>query len=317
MVSYEDVKRVKDRHQMDLMRLGATTVALLADGSRVTRSNMVGVGVGKKFTGGRETDELSIAVSVIRKLPESSLRAGEIIPREIEGIKIDVDEVGVILAPPPIGAVGRRSRMRPARGGCSIGHYSITAGTFGCLVSKLGRRYIISNNHVLANENRGVRGDAILQPGSYDGGSPADKIAELDDFIRIDFYGINRVDAAIAKPVDESDVSPDIIDIGVPSDTARAVVGTPVVKSGRTTGVTHGRIIRTDYTVRVEYSGGKTALFENQLATWKISEGGDSGSVVLVDDGSRKVCGLLFAGSERITVINRIKDVFSALNVSI
>jgi hypothetical protein len=46
-----------------------------------------------------------------------------------------------------------------------------------------------------------------------------------------------------------------------------------------------------------------------------MSQGGDSGSVIL-DDNSR-ILGLLFAGSDTTTVINRIENVFSALGVSV
>ena len=315
MIAYEDVLKVKERHKIDLMSIGVRAVTLKT-GQRVTRPNVVGVGVGRKLVRGRETEELSIAISVIKKLPERSLKREEIIPKEIEGIKTDVIETGVIYA--PLTPIGRRTRMRPARGGCSIGHYNITAGTFGCLVRRYGEELILSNNHVLANENRGLTGDPILQPGPHDGGTSGDKIAELSSFVRIAFdYGANKVDAALARPTDRRDVSPEIIGIGSPTGTAKAVLDMPVIKSGRTTGVTRGRIIRTDYTARVEYSGGRTALFENQFVTWRISEGGDSGSVVLVDDGTRRVCGLLFAGSEYVTVINRIEDVFSLLGVSL
>lgn len=208
--------------------------------------------------------------------------------------------------------------MRPAKGGCSIGHYNITAGTLGCLTRRGDEELILSNNHVLANENKGSIGDLILQPGPYDGGTSGDKIAELSTFIQISFdYGTNKVDAALARPIDRRDVSSDIIDIGSPAGTVKAELDKPVIKSGRTTGLTRGHIIRTDYTARVEYSGGRSAIFENQLLTWKMSNGGDSGSVVLVDDGTRKVCGLLFAGSEYVTVINRIEDVLSALGISL
>lgn len=314
-VSYEDALKVKEKYKMDLMSIGTTTVTL-ETGQRMTRPNVVGVGVGRKLVRGKETEELSIAVSVIKKLPAMSLRKEEIIPREIEGIKTDVIETGVIRA--PLTPVGMGRRIRPAKGGCSIGHYNISAGTFGCLVWKGNEEFILSNNHVLANENKGVTGDAILQPGSYDGGTFGDKIAELSTFVVISFdYGTNKVDAALARPVERRDVSSEITGIGSPRDTVKATLDIPVIKSGRTTGVTRERIRRTDYTVRVEYSGGRTALFENQLATWRMSEGGDSGSVVLVDDGTCRICGLLFAGSEYVTVINKIEDVLSALNASI
>lgn len=112
------------------MELGRKSVKL-DTGEEVTRPNVVGVGIGKKIMGNRETDELSIAVSVIEKLSERRLEEREKISPEIEGIKTDVDPVGIIRAPPTQVRRGRKSSMRPAKGGCSIGHYQITAGTFG------------------------------------------------------------------------------------------------------------------------------------------------------------------------------------------
>ena len=55
--------------------------------------------------------------------------------------------------------------------GVSVGHPSITAGTLGCLVQDAARRhrYILSNNHVLANCNSAALGASILQPGPADG----------------------------------------------------------------------------------------------------------------------------------------------------
>jgi hypothetical protein len=45
-----------------------------------------------------------------------------------------------------------------------------------------------------------------------------------------------------------------------------------------------------------------------------MSQGGDSGSAIL--DTQNRLIGLLFAGSENSTIINRIEHVFSALGVS-
>ena len=73
MIAYEDVLKVKERHKIDLMSIGVRAVTLKT-GQRVTRPNVVGVGVGRKLVRGRETEELSVAVSVIKKLLETSLR---------------------------------------------------------------------------------------------------------------------------------------------------------------------------------------------------------------------------------------------------
>jgi len=80
--------------------------------------------------------------------------------------------------------------MRPAPPGISIGHYEISAGTFGALVydARTGQPLILSNNHVLANQSNGrdgraKQGDPVLQPAPYDGGTAErDTIARLERF---------------------------------------------------------------------------------------------------------------------------------------
>ena len=59
--------------------------------------------------------------------------------------------------------------------------------------------HILSNNHVLANENRAKKGDSIIQPGAIDGGaSPADRVGSLLRFVRLKASATNLVDCAIA-----------------------------------------------------------------------------------------------------------------------
>lgn len=124
----------------------------------------------------------------------------------------------------------------------------------------------------------------------------------------------NLVDAAIAGPLVASHVTEEILEIGRIQGVAEADLGTAVKKSGRTTGLTTGEILQVDVTVDVDYGGGRRARFVDQLMAGAMSQGGDSGSAVL-DDQNRLV-GLLFAGSDTTTVINRVGHVLSALNVT-
>jgi MinD-like ATPase involved in chromosome partitioning or flagellar assembly len=59
---------------------------------------VVGVGIGRKIVSGKETDQLAIVVNVVKKLPENKLKKEEIIPKSLEGVPVDVQEVGVIKA---------------------------------------------------------------------------------------------------------------------------------------------------------------------------------------------------------------------------
>jgi S1-C subfamily serine protease len=297
---------------------------------------VVGVGVGLK----NSTGPLSVIVNVTKKLPEDALAAQDVIPYAVEGFPTDVVETGII-----------RALSRPAFGGDSIGHYAITAGTLGCVVRRNGQRVILSNNHVLANSNDAEIGDPILAPGPYDGGEyPEDLIGELEDFQPIFFGDVepsecpianrladalnlasrllgrktrlvpiidspdNLVDAAVATPLDDDQVSDEIRVIGPPTGLEDPKLGQLVSKSGRTTGYTTGVVLQIETTIQVQYGAGKVATFRDQVLASGMSQPGDSGSAVL---SGTKLVGLLFAGSDLVTVFNRIDHVFEALNLEL
>jgi hypothetical protein len=59
---------------------------------------VVAVGVGYRQVGGEPTDEIAIIVSVSEKLPVAKLRPGSGIPSRLEGVPVDVVEVGTLHA---------------------------------------------------------------------------------------------------------------------------------------------------------------------------------------------------------------------------
>jgi hypothetical protein len=217
-----------------------------------------------------------------------------------------------------------RTRVRPVRPGFSCGHPNVTAGTIGAgcydlnpFPSKPSRYYILSNNHVLADSNAANIGDPILQPGRFDGGTlPGDVIGRLSRYIPIRFDGTcNTVDAAIAE-VPFHLLDRDIYWLGVPRSAAIAAqVGMIVRKTGRTTSFTTGRVTAINATVNINFGGGRVARFCNQIVTNDMSEGGDSGSLVLDQEGNP--VGLLFAGSAVTTILNPIATVQLSLGVRI
>ncbi|MFQ5613230.1 MAG: hypothetical protein ACE5H9_13970 [Anaerolineae bacterium] len=322
-------------------------------GHLIKRRNVVGVGVGYKVTASGPTDDLAVVVNVARKLPLAQLAESDLVPKQIDGVLTDVVETGVFRAWQAIPAIGKgfRERYRPTISpGASIGHRDVTAGTFGCLVRRGRQVYILSNNHVLADVNHGKSGDPILQPGRLDGGTPAEQVATLADYIPLDFGGeepqcdvatglgkvlnviarllgsrhrllayqetdgINHVDAALAVPLDAGSITPEILEIGRPRGVAQATLGDPVQKSGRTTGHTEGRIVQIDVSTSVVYNG-RAAQFSGQLMASAMSAPGDSGSAVL--DMDNNVVGLLYAGSDVSTLINPIQAVLEALQVEL
>ena len=124
----------------------------------------------------------------------------------------------------------------------------------------------------------------------------------------------NQVDGALAKPTSPDVVRKDILEIGEVTEDTEAELGMEVKKSGRTTGLTRGTVQLLDASVSVDYGGGKIALFTNQILTTNMSQGGDSGSL-LVDGEGNKAVGLLFAGSDTVTIHNPIASVKDALKV--
>ena len=279
--------------------------------------NVVGVGVGIKVVRGMPTGETTLRVYVKKKIHTLLVPEGELIPDFVEGVPTDIEAIGEVRIKWPFPPVFQR-RLRPARPGISIGHRDVSAGTFGLVVrTSTEKGLILSNNHVLADENRAVAGDVILQPGDWDGGkSEKDSIGSLTQFVPLKEEETNRVDAALAQPYDPRDIAPDIVGVGRVAGTVEPRLSMAVTKAGRTTRITHGEVTDMDVTLLVGYTSG-SLLFQDQFLVrgrGGFSGPGDSGAAIL--DRNRRVCGLLFAGSPFVTVANRWANVASALGVT-
>jgi hypothetical protein len=229
-----------------------------------------------------------------------------------------------------------RSRQRPLLIGSSTGFLAtgfIMAGTLGCFVrsGSSSALYILSNNHVLADENRYPKGGHIVQPGALDGGSPtADRVAKLTRFVRLESGQANFVDCAIAKL--NSRIQADVhklkgIGTLAGQHSGGLQVGDVVHKVGRTTGVRHGRVTAFELDgVAVEYDIGVIS-FDNQVeieggGTRSFSDAGDSGSLIV--DDQMLAAALLFAGGDHggsngkgLTYANPIAAVLKALKVKL
>ncbi|MBN1640968.1 MAG: hypothetical protein JXA09_07010 [Anaerolineae bacterium] len=62
------------------------------------KRNVIGVGVGLRQRNGEWTDELVLTVLVRRKRPWHVLRARDRIPDQLDGVPVDVQEVGNLAA---------------------------------------------------------------------------------------------------------------------------------------------------------------------------------------------------------------------------
>ena len=218
-----------------------------------------------------------------------------------------------------------------------------------------GDRLILSNNHVLANSNNAEPGDLILQPGTADGGRPGtdDEFAKLLRFqpilfgtqaptcpiattaarvlnaaargtgrthrleaVKVNPQAVNVIDAAVALP-NTAQLYDRIEDLGIVTGVTQINLGDPITKSGRTTETTTGRVLVLDATVQVSYGPAGSATFEGQIIGGPMSAGGDSGSlgITLINDDVLAF-GLLFAGSDQVTIYNPIEPVLQMLNIT-
>jgi len=290
----------------------------------MTKKGVVGCGTG-----------LDQAGKAVIRVFAATAAVGEI-PREIEGVPVEIEVTGEIFAmPKPAAKPGKPPApdidptdrfLRPAPIGVSTGaEWTCDAGTIACRLRNLlgGEQYVLSNHHVY----HGYLGintivspgyevpDDVFQPARLDDpndGCFADqpttenRIGTIVDFVPIQLDGTpNTVDAAIAllSPGTLGNGTP-VNGYGVPSTTILPVdgslVGLAVQKYGRTTALTQGAIIAIGSEVWVSYGTDQVALFVNQItvsARNSFIKPGDSGSLLVSDDDACNPVGLLFAGN--------------------
>lgn len=241
-------------------------------------------------------------------------------PLSIDGIRIAyenaVEEPGLLTAAtdPP-----ERWPRRPLACGLEIQNADdpvvpARVGTIGCFVhTKDGRIGLLTNNHVIARDNGGVRGqDRIIQPGSASY-APGQQIGVLHDFVWLNSspyhirYGQgeitpNVVDAAVATLHDG--VFQDAIYVPErqsmpPRRVGSALPGDVVYKVGRTTGETRGIVKMTNAVVgAIPYRAGACWYHESLLIQSEddaaFAAAGDSGAAVVLEDGT--MVGLVYGG---------------------
>jgi hypothetical protein len=272
------------------------------------------------------------------------------IPVTIETVEADVEPH--LLTPHPLVAsmVPEQRSHRPLACGLQIQNVDdddrqrtagalqpgfIIIGTLGCFVTLAGGKpAILSNNHVLAGENRGVKGkDRILQPGSS-AFSAAQHAATLTDFVALKTSPanarpargnvvFNAVDAAVAELKAGVAFAQSYLPsrrLPNPHGTGTPRVGGKVFKVGRTTGLTRGTITAVGTTVGpIAYAPGN-CWFQNQFeivgdSGIMFSDHGDSGSAIVSTTG--QVIGLLYAGNGTHTYACPIAAVLTALNCAL
>lgn len=318
----------------------------LVDAVATTRSFRV-FSAAKK-TADRAMTRLALGVAPAKKgyrLAVRQQQSGPLVNALTEQIRnrakgeVDVKYIGRLtkLAGPTQPAFYQATR-RPLRIGSSISDVQtsfISAGTLGCfVVGRQAPHYLgmLTNNHVIANENLNAAGSPIIQQGTLDGGkNPQQLVGALGKAVKLRANQANTVDAAVADLYEE--IAFDARQIGNLGqlaglgDVVDLPKGASVHKVGRTTGQTEGRLTAFDIdNVLVEYDMG-VLRFDNQIeiegaGNSAFSDSGDSGSLIV--DGSLRAIGLLFAGGDEggandqgLTYANPIATVLDALKVDL
>jgi hypothetical protein len=80
--SYQKAMAVKEKHE----------------GALLQKANVMGVGVGLRMRAGELTDEVVLVVMVTHKVPRAQLAPEDFVPSEIEGVPVDIQEIGHVRA---------------------------------------------------------------------------------------------------------------------------------------------------------------------------------------------------------------------------
>lgn len=281
----------------------------------LTDPNISSIGVGYKVTNGLPTRDISVQFTVDRKAAPEELESLDTVPIpesiSINGVPVPTDVIERSYQPafrimseaePP----RAKTRVDPVLPGVSVSHSKGTAGTLGCIVYDRndGTPLVLSNWHVLHGED-GVLGDTVVQPGPHD-----DNRIERNKLgvLKRSHLGVAG-DCAVAT-IEGRGFEPEILGVGAaPEKLGEPEIGDKVLKSGRTTGLTHGIVRRVDVIAKIHYgAAGEHAIGAFEIGPdpdvlpvdGEISRGGDSGAAWIftnADGGpSTVMAGLHFAG---------------------
>ena len=149
----------------------------------LSKPDVYAVGLGEKRSKGKRTGKRAIICSIKAKKPFAQLTQAEMIPSSLDGIPTDIVEIGSR----PVAFPAYQDKQRPVVPGISCGHVNITAGTIGAIVEVENNVMLLSNNHVMADENNADLGDTIIQPGPHDGGKAVDRVGVLYNYVPITY----------------------------------------------------------------------------------------------------------------------------------
>ncbi|MGL5245611.1 MAG: trypsin-like serine protease [Sarcina sp.] len=290
------------------------------------KENVIAIGLGEKTIKNIGTSEPCLKIFVEKKIPLNELSKNDLLPKDFLGVKIDVVESGKIHSLSPSDTINNsnnfvnnkfRTRLRPIEAGCDISLYKDkNSATLGAIVfdNKTNNPYILSNHHVLVNEDDPKKILSVVQPSVHYGGSSNFNIIAMGTrYVPIKTSAPNLVDCAASKILAHVEYIKGIYKIGEISGTTDAEVKQIVRKVGAETQYTVGKVTATNVSCQRFSKKGIKEYFTNQIAVTQMSDFGDSGSVYV--NAKNKVVGLGFAKSDLATFLNPISHVLKLLNV--
>lgn len=290
-------------------RLGEHHLTLLKNLPGIARAGIaVGIAVGA------HGDDFKVAIRIMRQ--GGSERIIREFLQTLDPRWLDIKHIG------GVHAAGLRLTH-----GASLSHYLDGAGTLACEVFDAATRdrMLLSNNHVLAFDNRAVRNDEVIHPGQDEGGSrDAGIVGFFERCIHLSFNaGENFVDAAVARVKDGVEIAlpthPGYV--YTPEAVEQASRQDVVYKVGNRSGFTTGRITAVDVDqLSVAYGDGYAEFFDQIEVNGDIGNfawKGDSGSL-LIDKRSSCATGLLFAvNGKGVAYANPIGRVLEKLSITL
>lgn len=281
---------------------------------------------------GVSAEDEHVVVLVEEKLPEDEIKSGKL-ARERIGADTDVVEVNDVSALDVRARLeSPRRRYRPPRPGVSEMNASGGAATAGFMArvtdptaaeiglnADAGQVVRVSNQHVYGRAEQAEVGEPIVQPSPMDG----DSNGTVGEYVGGSLLEDGSPADAALRSVSENErrsqrayLPHGIGPMNLGGDVGR---GTPVQKTGRTTGLTDGRVVASNATIDVSYGEAHENVRRRDVfVTTAQSKGGDSGAPLLTnpDSGRPALIGHVFSGSQRVSICDKLANIEEQLGVT-
>jgi hypothetical protein len=275
----------------------------------------------KTLESAKDSEDIQIAIAV-EEIGDGETRVVLRVQTDNEATWRAIDEMrgaGVVPKDAQVEYIGRmyglgpQDAVSPIQPGVSCAPEIGPSGTIGCFARRGDVPFLVSANHVIAQENNGVVGaDGVVQP--LAGAFGVRTIAVLHDFEPLSTVGGNAMDGAIAR-LTINDIDPRLFSgrrIATVRPTTTLVSGNRVFKFGQMSGEREGIVLSTISNISLEMRFG-TYAFDLHIevsspADRPFSIAGDSGA--LVYDEMDRAVGILIGGNQStrsyVTPIERV-----------